>query len=86
MQHLHGETAHSKRQKTTNTAVLDADMAINPAQNSLIDERENAIRQTAYALYMARGCVEGQAMEDWLTAEAQFLSAPAESQAAPISH
>lgn len=86
MQHLHGETAHAKKQKTTNPAAPDADKAIQPAQTSLPDEREQVIRQTAYAFYEARGCIEGHAMEDWLKAEAQFLLTHAESPADPTSH
>lgn len=35
------------------------------------EQREQAIRQAAYALYEARGCVYGHAVEDWLEAEAQ---------------
>ena len=35
------------------------------------EQREQAIRQAAYALYEARGCVYGHALEDWLEAEAQ---------------
>ena len=86
MQHLHGETAHGKKHKTTNTAAPDAYMAINPAQTSLSDEREQVIRQTAYAFYKARGCIDGHAMDDWLKAEAQFLLESAESPVPPTSH
>jgi hypothetical protein len=35
------------------------------------EQREQAIRRAAYALYEARGCVYGHAIEDWLEAEAQ---------------
>jgi len=35
------------------------------------EQREQAIRQAAYALFEARGCVYGHALEDWLEAEAQ---------------
>jgi Protein of unknown function (DUF2934) len=34
--------------------------------------REQIIRQTAYAFYEARGCLDGHELEDWLNAEAQF--------------
>jgi len=33
--------------------------------------RLNMIRQTAYSLYVARGCVDGSELDDWLQAEAQ---------------
>ena len=35
------------------------------------EQRQQAIRLAAYALYEARGCVYGHALEDWLEAEAQ---------------
>ncbi len=49
--------------------------------------REDLIRRRAYALYERNGCVEGRAMDDWLTAEAEVgssmleASAPVESDA-----
>jgi hypothetical protein len=32
--------------------------------------RETRVHMAAYALYEARGCVDGHALEDWLAAEA----------------
>lgn len=32
--------------------------------------REARVHMAAYALYEARGCVDGHALEDWLAAEA----------------
>ena len=75
MQHLHGETAHGKKQHKTNTPT-EPDR---PAQTGLPDEREQLIRQTAYAFYEARGHIDGHALEDWLKAEAQFPLTPVES-------
>ena len=49
--------------------------------------REDLIRRRAYALYERNGCVDGRAMDDWLTAEAELgsslleASAPVESDA-----
>lgn len=39
-------------------------------------ERDESIRRTAYALYEARGCVDGFALDDWLQAQAQFNQPP----------
>ena len=33
--------------------------------------RMNLIRETAYSLYVARSCVDGHELDDWLQAEAQ---------------
>lgn len=48
-----------------------AQTAAATAQPMPDEQREQAIRQAAYALYEARGCVYGHALEDWLEAEAQ---------------
>jgi len=48
-----------------------AETAAATAQPMPTEQREQAIRQAAYALYEARGCVYGHALEDWLEAEAQ---------------
>ncbi|AOF87224.1 hypothetical protein BSY239_20 [Hydrogenophaga sp. RAC07] len=42
--------------------------------------REERIHEVAYALYEARGCVDGHDLEDWLAAEA---SVAREDQGAP---
>ena len=55
MQHLHGETAHGKKQHTTTHAAPEPDDAIRQAQSAEPEEREQVIRQTAYAFYEARG-------------------------------
>ena len=34
---------------------------------------EQAIRQRAYELYVARGKTSGHALDDWLQAEAEFV-------------
>ncbi len=34
--------------------------------------RDTFIRESAYARYEARGCIDGHALEDWLQAEAEF--------------
>lgn len=45
-----------------------------PASRSAM-EQEQAIRQAAYALYEARGHLDGNALEDWLQAEAMICRA-----------
>ena len=51
-----------------------AETAAATAQPVPDEQRLQAIRQAAYALYEARGCVYGHALEDWLEAEAQVES------------
>lgn len=36
------------------------------------EERHQTIRERAYEIYLSRGMQDGQADEDWLTAEAEF--------------
>jgi hypothetical protein len=42
-----------------------------------------AIEARAYQLYVARGCVDGQALEDWLTAEQEICKEIEAAQVAP---
>lgn len=48
-------------------------------------QREQTIRQVAYALYEARGCVSGYELEDWLQAEAQVQGGLAELPSTPAT-
>ncbi len=41
-----------------------------PDGDGFDDSREARVHMAAYALYEARGCVDGHALEDWLAAEA----------------
>ena len=54
------------------------------------EQREVAIRQAAYALFEARGCVYGHELEDWLEAEAQveraFAALPSAEGAGQTGH
>jgi hypothetical protein len=47
-------------------------------QGSIVmnDNLENRIRERAYEIWTAHGCVEGQADHHWLTAEQEILAAP----------
>lgn len=40
-----------------------------PARQAV--DRTEVIRSIAHALYEARGCIDGHALEDWLEAEAR---------------
>ncbi|MDP1650132.1 MAG: DUF2934 domain-containing protein [Rubrivivax sp.] len=57
--------------KVAVTAQSPATATAAAAQTMPDEQREQAIRQAAYALFEARGCVYGHALEDWLEAEAQ---------------
>ena len=46
------------------------------------DEREQAIRERAYAIWEQEGRPDGKDLEHWLRAEAEFTSAT-EQQASP---
>ncbi len=71
MKQQHGRTARSGITTTTTSSQPDPDGAIGRVQAGLTDERELAVRQTAYALYEARGHVDGHELDDWLKAETQ---------------
>jgi hypothetical protein len=47
-------------------------------QGSIVmnDNLENRIRERAYEIWTAHGCVEGQADHHWLTAEREILATP----------
>lgn len=45
-------------------------------------DREQAVREAAYACFEARGCAPGHELDDWLKAEAQVEQASCDSAAA----
>lgn len=69
-------------------AALESADAASAAQ--IDPDPEQEVRQIAYALYEARGCVDGHDLEDWLTAETQVRQALADPApavaAAPTGH
>ncbi len=72
MKHTHGADAGSR---TRNKRPLMT--AVDPTATSTGDDkpsREARIQVAAYALYEARGCVEGGELDDWLAAEAAIAS------------
>ena len=42
-------------------------------QRSSADSERERVAQRAYELYLARGGADGQAMEDWLSAERELI-------------
>lgn len=57
--------------------------ALSPPTDESTDSRDQAIRETAYAFYEARGGVDGHELDDWFQAEAEVdraaLADPVES-------
>lgn len=64
--------------------------AVSAVQALPEEYREQAIRLAAYALYEARGCVYGHALQDWLEAEAQveraFATMPSGAEPGQTGH
>ncbi len=58
-------SAKSRKSPAPDGADRDGDSADGGANG-----RCEMIRQTAYGFYLARGCVDGHELEDWLQAEA----------------
>ena len=48
-----------------------ADKRPRPRTGDSVDSRDQAIRETAYAFYEARGRLDGHELEDWFQAEAE---------------
>lgn len=59
------------------------DSAARPAEQPGEVNRVEEIRAMAYALYEARGCVEGYALDDWIRAETAVMQASGDTQQAP---
>jgi hypothetical protein len=84
MQQLHGEKVHVKKAVADVSVKRAGNGAKRRSAASAPMDREEKIRQTAYALYEARGFVSGFELEDWLTAEAQVGQAA--DKVEPTSH
>ena len=59
------------------TGTTETDTALElpaPEEHELIEgpSREDLIRRRAFDLYQRNGCVDGRALDDWLTAEAEL--------------
>lgn len=52
------------------SAPSDSSGAVQAAETPDTADREQAIREAAYASYEARGCEPGHELDDWLQAEA----------------
>lgn len=57
-----------------------------PDGDGFDDSREARVHLAAYALYEARGCVDGHALEDWLAAEAAVAGEAAGPRPAGSDH
>lgn len=73
------ETAAREAMAMDTVAAPDASEALQAARMPAPADREQAIREAAYALFEARGCEPGHELDDWLTAEAQVQQANCES-------
>ena len=62
------ETATAKNPSRTRTK---GSRAAGSAPTHDEGQRASMVRETAYALYLARGCAGGYELDDWLQAEAQ---------------
>ena len=71
----------SKKTSATNNIVEQSAASISPNTNgqphrnggsTVVVNIDEAIRQRAYELYQQRGSQDGNAMEDWLRAEAEM--------------
>jgi len=78
-------TSHALIQKPPLAIIPQGDGAVSglPRQAPVAVSREEHIRQSAYALYEARGRVDGHDVDDWLIAEAQWIHAQPLSDAEP---
>ena len=54
--------------------------------NKLLAMQHTSIRELAYKIWLAKGCPEGTAQEDWLAAERQLASFGASSSSASAGH
>lgn len=66
------ETSQSLIEKPSLAVVATDKGHTVPMEPDLEAARDATIRRTAYALYEARGCADGQDLDDWLKAEAEW--------------
>ncbi len=72
-QALTARAPRAARKRTDHPSTAARSAAAPPSRSPM--EQEQAIRQAAYALYEARGHLEGNALDDWLQAEAMVCRA-----------
>lgn len=81
MKHIQGADAGSRtRNKSPLMAAVDR---ITTTADDDRPSRDARIQVAAYALYEARGCVQGRELDDWLAAEAAIASEDAENGSIP---
>ena len=61
-----------KRRKTIKKTVAPMRVVDSAPPAGTDEQRHARIAARAYARFVARGCVHGYAMEDWLAAEAEI--------------
>jgi Protein of unknown function (DUF2934) len=71
------ETAARAAKAMDTAAAPDSGQESQAARMPVAADREQVIREAAYALFEARGCEPGHELDDWLTAEAQVQQAVA---------
>ena len=72
MKHIQGADAGS-RARNKRLLMADVDRTTTTAGEDR-PSREARIQVAGYALYEARGCVQGRELDDWLAAEAAIAS------------
>jgi hypothetical protein len=83
-QHANAHTSAAPTKAMETSPISDSNSAapVAPSVNSV--DREQAIREAAYACFEARGCEPGHELDDWLRAEA--LVQQANGGADPLTH
>lgn len=76
------ETAARAAMAMDSAAAPDSSQELQAARMPAPADREQAIREAAYAFFEARGCEPGHELDDWLKAEAQVQRANCESESA----
>lgn len=66
-----------RNRSTTQSTKTDESAAAGPSASTF--DREQAIREAAYACFEARGCEPGHELDDWLRAEAMVQQANGEA-------
>ncbi len=84
------KTAARAAKAIDTTAAPDSGQGFQAARMPAPADRDQAIREAAYALFEARGCEPGHEVDDWLKAEAQVQQAHAQSASSagvgPVAH
>lgn len=78
---INAKSSASGSQEPTQSAEAEGPASIPvDSMNRSEEDREQAIREMAYAFYEARGCVDGNDLDDWIKAEARVQQLYIESE------